>query len=121
MNRDAASGPIHSRDIVRKLAESTGLPPKAIRKIVEGALKELHKVSCLAEKKTAETLMECCWNFGARASFHLGGILEEERVYSNPGGTPWSEFFLRFLPEESKVGGRVVAKWRGRGAPRGGR
>lgn len=114
------SRPTHSRDIVRKLAESTGLPAKTIGKVVEGAFKELHKVSCLAEKKTTETLMECCWNFGARASFHLGGILEEERAYSNPGGTPWSEFLLRFLPDESKAGAKVVAKWRGKDI-RGGR
>ena len=111
MNRDAASGPIHSRDIVRKLAESTGLPPKAIRKIVEGALKELHKVSCLAEKKTAETLMECCWNFGDVSCFHLSGLLEAHRVQWHQE-IPVDEFLLRFLGSSYKRNMRTMKRWR---------
>lgn len=101
----------HAKEIVRKLAEAPGVPAKSVRIIVEGALKELNKVAFLGDRGATDALMECCWSFGSRASFHLGGILEAYRTECSPG-IPIDEFLRRFLGSDYRRNLRTIEKWR---------
>lgn len=61
--------------IIQKIERETGCDQSQIAKIATLVLRELHLVSATDDRVTTGAIMECYWNFGAEASYHLGGIL----------------------------------------------
>jgi hypothetical protein len=99
-----------SSEIVNRIASQTVCEPEQVREIVRLAFEALHKIAFCDERNVTAALMECCWTFGEEACYHLGGILEEARVGTDPG-IPWSEFFLRFYPDSPRQFRPIVEEW----------
>ncbi len=61
--------------IIQKIERETGCDQSQIARIATLALRELHLVAATDDQVTTGAVMQCRWNFGAEASYHLGGIL----------------------------------------------
>jgi hypothetical protein len=78
--------------------------------VVGMALEYLHKAAFCHEHNVTEALTQCMWCFGGKACFHLGGILEQERIGTSHE-IPWSEFISRFAPDLGNRYGPIVQSW----------
>lgn len=93
--------------IIQKIERETGCDPSQIAKIATLVLRELHLISATDRYVTTGAIMECCWNFGTEASYHLGGILTYHDYKTNQpdsyseSGIP--ETMERFLGWDEKV------------------
>jgi hypothetical protein len=72
--------------IIQKIEKETGCDQSQIAKIATLVLRELHLISATNEYVTTGAIMECYWNFGMEASYHLGGILMYHDDKTNQSG-----------------------------------
>jgi hypothetical protein len=100
--------------ILDKITKESGCTPKQVRHVMTLALRELHLVSATDPKVTTGAIMECRWNFGTEASFHLGGILTHHDDKTNrPGRVHESlipETMARFLGCGKEIVG-IKRRW----------
>ena len=85
-------------EILNRIAATTACEPEQVREIVRLALEALHKIAFCDERCLTGSLMECYWIFGDGACYHLGGILEEARIFHD-SDIRYSEFLQRFAPD----------------------
>jgi hypothetical protein len=100
--------------IIQKIERETGCDQSQIAKIATLVLRELHLVSATDDRVTTGAIMECCWNFGVEASYHLGGILTYHNYKTNqPDAYAESdipETMQRFLGGSEEIEG-VNQRW----------
>ena len=89
-------------EILNRIAATTACEPEQVREIVRLALEALHKIAFCDERCLTGSLMECYWIFGEGACYHLGGILEEARIFHD-SDIPYSEFLQRFAPNSCQA------------------
>lgn len=96
---------------LKRIAAATVCEPEQVREVVRLALQALHKTAFCDERNVTAALMQCCWAFGDEACFHLGGILEEARIATDPT-LSWSEFMARFLSHAQNQLSPIIDEWR---------
>ncbi len=97
-------------EILNRIAATTACEPEQVREIVRLALEALHKIAFCDERCLTGSLIECYWIFGDGACYHLGGILEEARIFHD-SDIPYSEFLQRFSPDSWHQFKPVIAQW----------
>ncbi len=80
------------------VCQESGCPPEQVSKVATAALKVLHKIAYGDERNVTAALMQCYWMFGSEACYHLGGLLEEARIWTD-SELSWSETLERLDPE----------------------
>jgi hypothetical protein len=55
-------------------------------------------------------VLECYFNVGGQAVYHLGGLLEEARVHCDPA-LPWAETMMRFDPAAGRRHSLFISEW----------
>lgn len=90
-----------SNHIVQRVMAESGCTMEQVQRVVTAALRELHLVAATDKYVTTGAVMECRWNFGTEACYHLGGILMYHDDKTNaPGHVTESlmpETMARFL------------------------
>jgi len=76
------------------LCIETNSSPQQVQQIATAVLRELHRIAFCDERNVTAALIQCYLNFGKEACYHLGGLLEEQRINCN-SGLPWSETLMR--------------------------
>ena len=61
--------------LIDTIEKESGCDRETVRRITTLLLRELHLVAATDETVTTGAIMETYWNFGAEASYHLGGLL----------------------------------------------
>jgi hypothetical protein len=64
-----------SESILQKIERETGCELDQIARIVALALRDLHLVAATKPEVTTAALVDCYYNFGTEACYHLGGLL----------------------------------------------
>src|SRR6185295_3315318 len=84
---------------IEQIVSYTGVAPLQIRTIVEMALAHLHRKAYFDTMQSTSAIMECYFNFGPQAAFHLAGLLEIDRqaiTGSSRHDNPIDETMLHF-------------------------
>lgn len=97
-------------DILAQICAETGCTGEQMRQAVGAAFEALHKIAFCDERNVTAALMESYFAFGARACYHLGGILEQARINAD-SDLPWSETLMRIAPAEWKQFQPLVDNW----------
>jgi hypothetical protein len=84
---------------IEQIVSYTGVAPLQIRTIIEIVPAHLHRKAYFDTMQSTSAIMECYFNFGPQAAFHLAGLLEIDRqaiAGSSRHDSPISETMLRF-------------------------
>ena len=90
-----------SASILDLVASHAGITKTQARQAVTSALRQLHRTAVTREEGVTASLMEARFNFGSEACYHIGGLLEHQRVHCDPE-LPWAEVLMRFDPDTQK-------------------
>jgi hypothetical protein len=76
------------------ICEATGCNREQVIAIVGTALETLHKIAFCDETSVIRAIMECWCQFGDKACYHLGGLLEQGRLFMlDRDGRSWYETY----------------------------
>jgi len=87
---------------MENIAHNSRCTPDQVRNITGQALKLLHKIAFTQSRGITSAVLNCMFIFGPVALYHFVGILEQYRL-ENGLEIPWSEFLLRFCPDNEDV------------------
>lgn len=106
---------MHLLDVV---AREAGVTPEQAGVVVTGALRRLHRLSVVDERRLAAVILEVWFEVGREACWHLAGLLEDQRV-NHDKDLPWSEVLDRLDPKMLAFS-VLVGKWRAASSGDGG-
>lgn len=100
-----------TRNFIREVCQEEGLTTEELQNAARVVLKALHKAAYCGDESLWGAVIDCRLEFGGEAAYHLGGILELERLQSDKD-IPISELFLRLDPESFKKYESLFLAWK---------
>ena len=104
----ASHNPLQTLDDV---CTATGCTRAQVITVVGAAFEALHKMAFCDETAVIRSVMECEFQFGPKACYHLGGLLKESRRLKVTRNGSWYESYFTSRPVVWQEFDRVVEKW----------
>jgi hypothetical protein len=93
------------------VCKATGCNREQVIAVVGTVFEVLHKMAFCDETAVIRSVMECEFQFGLRACYHLGGLLKEGRRLKVTRDGSWYESYYASRPVVWQEFDRVVENW----------
>jgi hypothetical protein len=96
--------------IAELVATEAGCSVGTVREVMTAGLRALHRRAFCEVDAASGAVLECFFNFGGQAAYHLAGVLEQARLNSD-SELPWSETLMRLDSSAGHRHAMFVQEW----------